>query len=245
MLLHATGASSLAETVAAGRTPADQENARLLAWAKALRAGAPPFDRAHTAEYVGTALTFHFVNRGVSALLTEYFLPGRLQKRPLVRNLAGRAFARVVRRTLRPGASLPLLGDPGPAEPAPAWSAGTPIGHAFTALRTAAARGRAALSHEAEAVLRDTVNAWDGEHPPLDGAWLAAPLAALPEPDRPAARLALLAALAPYRITDADVAAWRATGGSDEDLVRLIGFGAINAVVRIEGWITSARPLTV
>jgi hypothetical protein len=180
-------------------------------------------------------LAVHFVNRIVSALLTESFLPGRSQ------TLAGRGFA----RPLRPGASLPLLGDL-PVEPAPVWAADTPIGTAYPALRTAAGKGRAALSHEAEAVLRDVVNAWDGDHPPLDGDWLAGPLGVLPVRDRPAARLALSAAIAPRRITDADVAAWRTTtGGSDATLVRLVGFGAVTAVTRIEGLITSPRPLTV
>ncbi len=242
VLLRATGASRLAETVAAGGVPADPENAALLGWAKQPRS-APPFDRELTPEYAGTALAFHFLNRVVSALLTEQFLPGRLQKRPVVRALAGRAFAKLVRRPLRSGESLPLLGN-APVVP-PVWAGDTPVGTAYATLVAAAGRGRFQLSHEAEAVLRDTVNDWDGGHPPLDGGWLAAPLASLPEPDRPAARLALLAALAPYRITDGDVAEWRTTGGSDADLVRLVGFAAITAVTRVEGWLSSPRPLTV
>jgi len=60
------------------------------------------------------------------------------------------------------------------------------------------------------------------------------PVADLPEADRPAARLALLAALALYPITDRDAAAWRIRDASDVDLVRLIGFGAITAVTRVE-----------
>jgi hypothetical protein len=76
--------------------------------------------------------------------------------------------------------------------------------------------------------------------------WRAAgwtsPLATLPDTDRPGVRLALLAALAPYRITDADIAAWRSLGSpdsADADLVRLLAFGAITAVDRVEAWTTA------
>ncbi|MFI9596114.1 hypothetical protein [Nonomuraea sp. NPDC052265] len=61
-----------------------------------------------------------------------------------------------------------------------------------------------------------------------------------PEADRPAAKLALLAALRPHDITEADVTAWRTTTSADDThLVRLLGFGAIAAVERIEEAITS------
>jgi hypothetical protein len=82
-------------------------------------------------------------------------------------------------------------------------------------------------------LLRATVADWDGSHP--DATWLDRQPASLPEADQPAARLALLAAVSPHEIADADVAAWRATGpATDADLVRLLGFGAITAVDRIE-----------
>jgi hypothetical protein len=109
-----------------------------------------------------------------------------------------------------------------------------PVGTAAAALYTAATRGGALLSDPARATVLATVAGWDGTHPPLGGGWLERPLAALPAPDRPGARLALLAALAPYRVADADVAAWRATRPADADLVRLLAFGAMAAVERIE-----------
>jgi hypothetical protein len=88
-------------------------------------------------------------------------------------------------------------------------------------------------------MIRSRVAQWDGTHPPLGSGWLDEPLAAMPASDRPGARLALLTALAPYRITDADVAAWRATHPSDADLVRLLAFGAFTAVEHIESAVTA------
>ncbi|WP_020542952.1 carboxymuconolactone decarboxylase family protein [Nonomuraea coxensis] len=267
-LLHATGDHRLAETVAAGGVPDDPGHARLLAWAK--ERGPAPFPAEQAPEYVGTALTFHFVNRVASALLTENLLPGNLQKSRLVRSVGGRAMARAVRRRLPGGASLPLIADLG-GRPAPGWAGGTPAGVAYAALRTVAGDGGDLLSAAARAAVAGAVAAWDGEHPPMGNAWLDGPLAGLPPADRPAARLALLAALAPYRVTDADVAAWRDPGtdaaqriaattaagrvpgadvsrplvAGDAALVRLVAHGAMLATERAETLITAGLPAPV
>lgn len=236
VLLHATGEHRLAEMVACGETPADPGQARLLAWATgtATAGQAPPCPPEEAAEYAGTALAFHFINRMVSSLLTDSLLPADLQRSRLVRSLGGRALARTVRRRLTPGQALPLLRGL-PSGPEPAWAAGTPTGAAFAALRAGAGAGASLLGDEAGEAVLEAVAVWDGEHPPLAG-WPSGPLGDVPPAQRPAARLALLAALAPYRVSDADVAAWRESGGgrSDADLVRLLAFGAITAVERIE-----------
>ncbi|MGP3637802.1 carboxymuconolactone decarboxylase family protein [Streptomyces sp. 24-1644] len=225
VLLHATGDHRLAETIGRGGLPDDPGHRALLAWGKDL-SSPQPFPAGHAPEHIGTALAFHFINRVVSSLLTEDMLPGGAQKYRLVRSAAGRSLARTVRRELRPGASLALLGTEG-AEPA--WAAGAPAGTAFGALRTAAHQGAGLLSDEDAAFVRASVAGWDGVTP------LPLTCAELPDrSDRPGARLALLAARAPYRITDEDVAAWRVPPFTDHCLVQLIAFGAICAVERVE-----------
>ncbi|MEO3794921.1 carboxymuconolactone decarboxylase family protein [Nonomuraea sp. B10E15] len=233
-LLHATGDHHLAETVAAGGTPRDPELAGLLAWTRSRGPGPFPVVLAH--EYIGTALTFHFVNRIASALLTENLLPANLQRSRLVRSMGGRMMSGAVRRTPAAGGGLPLVADL-PVGPEPAWAAGTPVGAAYAALRAAAQAGGELLGPAARSAVTRAVAAWDGEHPPMGGAWLAGPLAGLPAGERAGARLALLVALAPYRVTDADVAAWRGSA-TDEDLVRLCAFGAMTATERAEALIT-------
>lgn len=231
MLLHATGDHALAERLARGERPANEQHARVLAWGEATRvpgatAGASyPFFPQHAPAYLGTALSFHFINRVVSALLTENLLPGNVQRFRAVRSLVGRSVARTVRRKAVPGAALPLLDDPGPG---PAWAAGTAVGPAYAALRSATAPGADLLEWDELALVHETLRAWDGSHPPL--AWDGLP----DRGERPGARLALLAALAPYRITDEDVAAWRTPRHTDEQLVRLVTYGAFTAVDRIE-----------
>ncbi|MFI7383684.1 carboxymuconolactone decarboxylase family protein [Streptomyces sp. NPDC049813] len=239
VLLHATGDHALGEAVAAGAAPRDERAAQLLAWGRATRVpGAPelappPFAAADLASHLGTALAFHFINRIVSALCDENLLPGGAQRLRAVRSLAGRSVSRVVRAAHTPGASLPLLDAPGPG---PHWAAGTPVGPAYDALRTAATAGAGLLTDADLGLVQQTVARWDGSHPAPGPGGL---------PDRaarPGARLALLAALAPYRITDEDVAAWRGPRTTDGDLVRLIAYGAFAAVDRIESALPAPAP---
>ncbi|WP_328625594.1 carboxymuconolactone decarboxylase family protein [Streptomyces sp. NBC_00353] len=230
VLLHATGDHALAERIARGEQPEDPAHRQLLAWGKDMSTS-QPFPSEQAPEYIGTALAFHFINRIVSSLLTEDMLPGGAQKYRLVRSVAGRSLARTVRRELAPGESLALLETEGAA---PEWAADTPIGTAFGALRTAAHLGAGLLSDEDAALVRTSVAAWDGVAPlPLQGEGLP------DRAERPGARLALLAARAPYRITDEDVAAWQAPPFTDHCLVHLIAFGAICAVERIEANLTA------
>lgn len=233
VLLHATGDHTLAERIARGGRPESEEHARVLEWGRHTRvpggidAGPFPFPAEDAPGYLGTALSFHFINRIVSALLTENLLPAGAQRFRPVRSLAGRALARTVRRTAVPGESLALLDGPDPGE-APAWAGGTPVGLAYAALLRAAMAGSGLLSADDQDLAEEVLQDWDGSHPSL----------ALPgvpaRDDRPGARLVLLAALAPYRITDEDVAAWRRPEHTDHCLVHLVAYGAFLAVDRIE-----------
>ncbi|WP_416969969.1 carboxymuconolactone decarboxylase family protein [Streptomyces sp. 4F14] len=234
VLLHATGDHALAERLARGERPEDEGHARVLDWAARTRvpgAGPEPlpFARAELPGYLGTALAFHFVNRFASALLTDDLLPAGAQRLRPVRSLTGRSLARAVRRTAVPGASLPLLEAPGEGlREGPAWAAGTAVGPAYDALRTAALEGGVLLGEDERRLVQEGVAAWEGAHPPVI-------LRGYPHRrELPGARLALLAALAPYRITGDDVAAWRGEGRTDGQLVRLVAYGAFLAVERIE-----------
>ncbi len=248
IMIHALGEHQLAEDLLHGRPPADPEHARLVAWASATRTpGAtelrtPPFPTELATEYLGTALATHFTNRMFSTLTDEKLLPGNLQRSQSVRRVGAMAYARSARRRLTAGESLRLLADI-PLGPVPGWAVDTPVGIAFAALRGAAASGGALLSAAGRDLLRTAVADWAGTTSPPADRWERR-LASLPELDRPAARLALLVAMAPHGITDADVAAWRApVDATDADLVRLFSFGAVAAVDRLADSITGREPV--
>ncbi|HEY8982199.1 MAG TPA: carboxymuconolactone decarboxylase family protein [Streptomyces sp.] len=233
VLLHATGAHALAERLARGERPKSELHARVLDWAAGTRVpgadlGPLPFPEEELPGYLGTVLAHHFVNRVVSALLTGNLLPAGAQRLRTVRSLTGRTLSRAVRRGAAPGASLPLLqkAAEGPSE-GPAWAAGTAVGPAYDALRTAALDGAELLRADERCLVREGVAAWNGAHPPVI-------LRGYPHRrELPAARLALLAALAPDRITEDDVALWRQGRHTDRSLVRLVAYGAFLAVERI------------
>ncbi|WP_329332959.1 carboxymuconolactone decarboxylase family protein [Streptomyces sp. NBC_00663] len=244
VLLHATGDHALAERVAQGHEPRDEKDARVLAWGRrtrvpgaALGDGPLPFPREDAPGYLGTALAFHFINRVVSALLTEKMLPCNLQRFRAVRSIAGRTLARAVRRAAAPGESLTLLDRPDAGE-APAWAGGTAVGDAYAALLRAAMVGADLLDADDQDLVEEVLQDWDGDHLPLG-------LPGIPGRDeQPGVRLVLLAALAPYRITDEDVTAWRGPQHTDGDLVRLVSYGAFLAVDRIESAFTRDRVQT-
>ncbi|MBP0448160.1 carboxymuconolactone decarboxylase family protein [Kitasatospora sp. RG8] len=255
LLAHGAGDHDLAEAARAGRTPEDRRQAALLAWAAATRSpgspdlARPPFPADQTPEFVGTALATHFINRMVTSLLDEQaLLPSALRRSQYVRRATALAIGRVARVSPEPGAGLTVLAGPVPAGPAPAWAGEGPVGPAYLALRAAASAGGELLGEAGRAAVLDAVAAWDGGHPPLGGDPVGREVGAdLPPVERPAARLALLAALAPYRITEADVAAWRAAAGGggqgegrgDGELTRVLAFGAITATTRVESWIVA------
>ncbi|RFU39228.1 hypothetical protein DZF91_23525 [Actinomadura logoneensis] len=142
----------------------------------------------------------------------------------------GRLLRPAARRGAEPGASLDLL----PAAPPPgdlAWASADPV------ITDAFARATAAIERAGRQVLPDPVrdvvaarmDAWDGTPPPMGRDWLEEAAAPLPDASRPAARLALLTALASYRVGPADVAAFRRTGQDDAALLGLTAWAALAA----------------
>jgi AhpD family alkylhydroperoxidase len=244
-LVHAAGAHELAEALWRGTTPADPDQEQLIAWASATAApgstalGALPFTSALAAEYTGTALVTHFINRMVSSLLNDTLLPGRLRESPLVRRIAGRTLGRVVKRNPRPGDGLGLL-PAIPREALPSGAGESPIGLAYAALRVTATTGGSLLSDPAREQVLATISSWEGAEATRLDEMVADALPAASEADRAGARLALLAALDPHGVSDVDVAAWRTAHAGDADLIRLLAFGAFAAVERIACWTTAA-----
>ncbi|MGK5741233.1 carboxymuconolactone decarboxylase family protein [Micromonospora sp. URMC 103] len=240
MLLHALGEHGLAEVIARGATPPEPRYAALVAWAEASRTPeAADWASPYGPEVTGTALAFHFVNRGVSALLDPDLLPGGLQRSRVVRSAGGRLYTRTAREPKEPGRSLSLV-DVGAAAP-PAWAGDSPVGVAYAALRTAALRGGDLLGEMARRTVTATVRWEDGRHPARPAEWAADLIRDLPGADRVGTRIALLAAFAPGAIRPGDVALWRLSHPDDADLVRLVAYGAITATDHVAQTLSPAH----
>ncbi|MEE6258169.1 carboxymuconolactone decarboxylase family protein [Plantactinospora sonchi] len=241
MLLHALGEHELAEVIAGGGTPPEPRYAALVAWAEASRnPRAATWHSRYRPEITGTLLTFHFINRVVSALLDPDLLPGGLQRLPVVRTVGGRLAARTARQPKEPGGGLPLVGAGSTAPPA--WAGDSPVGVAYVALRDAARQGGTLLGETARETVTATVRWEDGRHPDHPAEWVAELVRELPDTDRTGTRIALLAAFAPAAISEGDVASWRLSHPADADLVRLVAYGAITATDHVARALAPAHP---
>ncbi|MEV4555576.1 carboxymuconolactone decarboxylase family protein [Kitasatospora sp. NPDC049285] len=197
-----------------------------------LGGGAPPFPAAHTPELVGTAVTFHYLNRMVSLFLAAQPVPDKAPA--AARRIFAAVLGRIVREGVRQppvaGGSLDLL----PSAPLPAdlsWAAATPtVAGAFA--RAAAVAEQAADRSVADPVrqlLAAELAAWDGRPPGISRGWVERAVAGLPEEHRPAGRLALLTAIAAYQVDDELIAAFRRQHAGDRPLIELTSWAALSA----------------
>jgi len=224
---------------------ADQHRRELVAWAAATREPdsellrSPPFDEQEAPEVIGTALAFHYVNRTVEVFQGHGPMPlGPAPLRGVTMKLLGRVAARALRRGREPGRTLSLL----PEHQLPddlGWARRSPaVASAMARFAAAVERaGEEALSEPERGTVTAAVAAWDGTDPPLHGDWLERALRGL-EPDAGSkARLAVLAALAPYRIDAAVVQSFKQVRPGDRDLVGAVAWSALTAARRIASWL--------
>ncbi|MCV7402445.1 carboxymuconolactone decarboxylase family protein [Mycobacterium fragae] len=248
--LYALTDSDTGTKVATGRDGevTDPHLRRILAWAKATRSPGsptlsdPPFPALAAAELVGTALGYHYINRMVSIFLPSSLLPNGALARGLKR-LIGPAIRRRLLSSPRPGAALQHLPNvEGVNLDEFSWATtGSIIHGAFT--RAAAIfdmLGAQALPAPVRELVTGHLAQWHGEHPPLSRQWVDDAVAEIGEPLRPAARFALLAALAPYQIDTQIVEEFRTASGwhnADERIVAAAAWSSFAAVRRINEWI--------
>lgn len=151
----------------------------------------------------------------------------------------GAPIARAIQQRRTPGTSLDILTSI-PSFDAPAWARNTPIGVGYASFHRTAMDIGDLLSADACRVVADSIARYRTLGLPGDEAWQTESLTALRGDDRRGAALAILAGLAPQRITDAAVADWRAGIHADQALIRLLAYGAAIAVGLIETDITAA-----
>jgi hypothetical protein len=144
----------------------------------------------------------------------------------------------LARRSNLPGESLPLL----PEAPLPddlSWAATSPaVSGAFARFATAVEQaGAQTLAPEVRALVTDYLASWHGDAPGLGRTWVERLVGELAEAQRPAAHLALLAAVASYQVDDATVEAFRRLHPGDHALVGVLAWASFAAARRISTWL--------
>ncbi len=199
----------------------------------------PPFSPDEAPEFIGTAVFFHYINRMVTVLLGASPLP--FTKGPL-KAIAQRAaslfFGRTTGMSKRPCASLDLLPEARLPDDL-GWSAGSPcVATAYAAFSHAVDEaGEKVLSGTVRASVSRAVDAWDGSDPGTGGDWIAEGLDGCSGLERAAGELALLAALAPYRVTGDTVHAFLNNRPDNAALLAVLAWGSFTAARRAGRWI--------
>ncbi|MGQ0841306.1 carboxymuconolactone decarboxylase family protein [Actinokineospora sp.] len=234
--LRGPGAAALAAADIGSITdPAARD---LAAWARATgtRTGAaPPFPVEQTPEFVGVAVTFHYLNRMVNIFLDDSPLPPVMPAamRGRARKVLGRVMRPSASRDHEPGTSLGML-PAAPAAPDLAWTTGNPtIAEGFTRAYAAIdAAGERSVPDAVRGLVAAELDGWDGLPVGLSRGWVADKVSALARADRPAATLALLTAMASYQVDQAVIDDFRRGAPADRSLVELTSWAALSAARR-------------
>jgi len=246
MMLAASGHGDARDAITSRQSAviADPQLRALASWADQPLLGPPPGDPALAPALIGTAVTFHYLNRMVNVLLVESFLPQMRLVRNVLATTLPLALRPLARRAVAPGESLRWV--PAAALPADlAWASSAPhIARAFAGFAVVVEeQGQRALPAHVQALVRERLASWDGEGPGLSRGWVEQTVAGLSEADAAAARLALLVALASYQIDDDLVAAFRRHYPDDATLVAALAWASFAAARQVALSACQATPL--
>ncbi len=198
----------------------------------------PPFASQVAAEMIGTAVTFHYLNRMVNVLLVPTNLPRNPWVKGAMKRALGWLYTSSAHKAHVPGSALELL----PAAPLPtdlAWAESAPnVAGAFARFASVVEEaGTAVLSPEVRALVHSRLQAWRGEDPGLGRKWVEQAVEGLDEAAQAEGRLALLAVFASHQVDEQVIEAFRAHHPADGDLVGALAWASFAAARRIGTWI--------
>ncbi len=203
-----------------------------------------PFDE-HAVEYFGTMVAFHYLNRMVSAFLDDKMMPT-----PDFMDGAANAMASIMmggmvrkQRKIAPGDGLELLPEYDEAHAwRPAWAEPVPTiadalaGWSGTIETVARERLDASLLEG----LAGSIDGWQGGAPTLGLEWLDGVRPAVSADDREVADLALITAMAPYRLDDDRIRSVLGQRLDESQTLALVAWAAQRAARRVGTWAPAA-----
>lgn len=202
-----------------------------------------PFQPADRAEYFGTVVSFNYLNRVVSVFLGDSMMPTPQLMSPVTDRMATTMMAAMIVKRNAPGESVSLV-PPYIDMLAwrPEWASETPHIAGALAAWSATIEGVAVLHMEPQVrnVAGQVIEHWDGTAPPIDEAWLDGCCESLPAKHHPALKLALLTALAPYRVEQRRVEDVLAIDASRTKLLTLVAWAAMRASCQVGSWLEPA-----
>jgi AhpD family alkylhydroperoxidase len=204
----------------------------------------PPFSHHDAPEIIGTAITFHYINRMVNVFLGDTLLPLPSALKGLTGRLLSATAGKRMVRGIQPGRSLKLV----PQAKLPddlSWAAANPaVAGAFAGFAAVVEEaGKQALPEAVRALVGEHIQTWNGEEMGLSRRWVEEAAAEVQEQHRAAARLALLTALASYQVDASVVADFRSHEPDDAQLIAATAWASLTAARHVGVWI--AEPFTM
>lgn len=202
-----------------------------------------PFSPEEAPEILGTALTFHYINRMANVFLGDGLLPLPSALKGVSQRVLGATVSKRMVRTLQPGHSLRFV----PAAELPVdllWAQPNEVVARSLAgfTRIVEEAGLAALPAEVRTLVLERIQHWQGEPMGLSRRWVEEAVAPLSVPHRALARLTLLVALASYQVDEQIIAAAQADGADDQRLIQATAWASFMAARRATLWL--AEPFT-
>lgn len=208
----------------------------------------PPFSRDEAPEMIGTAITFHYLNRMANVFLGDALLPFLMPsalKEFTYRLYAATEGKRVVRR-LQLGKSLKFL----PKAPLPddlSWAAGnSSVAGAFAGfVKVVEEAGERVLPESVRLLVDEWVRVWNGEAMGIGRHWVEEAVAEIEREHQAAARLTLLTAFASYQVDSGVIEAFQAQYPSDSQLITATAWASFAVARHIGEWLVAAFKMTV
>ena len=240
-LVHAGGEHDAAKDILRGNDfdAADATLRRRLEWVRAVATPGDddipptPFNEGELPEVIGTLMGMSDINRFSHVVMEDSPVRAPFGI-AAIKAWALRAFGNELRVTrdlsLEPGRALELL-PPAKLPPDLRWATANPrIAQAVARWAAAVEReGAKAVSPRAREAVSGSLRGWNGESMPLDSRWVENDVAHLDGEDRAVARLAIVLAKAPYRVTDKLVAPVLADDESEERFIRILAWASFTA----------------
>jgi AhpD family alkylhydroperoxidase len=202
----------------------------------------PPFSKQEAPEIIGTAVFYHYMNRMANALLSKTPLPlGQGWLKSPLKSLASTTFSSAINRSKIEGDSLQFL----PKADLPndlRWAKSSAnIAQAYACFAGAVEEaGENALPMEVRAHVLEELSQWTGKTSELSLAWAEDAISRFDEATESAARLALLSALAPNKIDEGAVLAFRKHFPEGEKLVGALAWASFVAARKIGTWLSQS-----
>jgi AhpD family alkylhydroperoxidase len=208
----------------------------------------PTFSQSELPEIIGTATTFHYMNRMANVFLGDALLPFPL---PLaLKELTYRVYAategkRIVRR-LQSGSSLKFLPQAELPEDL-AWAAGnSSIAGAFAGFAAVVEEAaRQVLPESVRLLVNEQVQAWNGEVMGMSRHWVEQAVSAVQPEYQAVARLTLLTAFASYQVDSAIIEAFRLQYPTDAELIAATAWASFAAARRAGEWLAAPFKVAV